>query len=304
MISWLRQHRYALRIALKRLALRPVSSVMNIFVISLALAVPFIGWSLLLSTQPLVQHIPVATELTVFLKENVGTDQRQAFEEALSSQYQPWVRTYHFISKEQALQHLKDNPSWDQALTVLEENPLPDAYVIELNQQIEAGPSSQELVQQLENEAVTEQVLLDIEWLEKLDTLLGFARQALFILSLGVLLIVAGTVFNTIRLQSLNHQEEIAVARLVGATESFVRRPFLYFGALIGFFASLIALFMGSIALNLFSQNFARIAASYHINLKIHLPESLSITLAIILVVIIAALAARWSVGRRTAYQL
>src|SRR5699024_5443307 len=118
-----------------------------------------------------------------------------------------------------------------------------------------------------------------IDWLHKLETLLEFSRQALLFLSLGVILIVIGTVFNTIRLQALNHQEEIAVARLVGATEDFVRRPFLYFGALIGFFASLLALLMGGLALGLFSDTFARIAASYHINLSLHMPDVLSIIL-------------------------
>lgn len=304
MISWLRQHRYALRVAIIRLATRPLSSLANIIVLALALAVPFIGWSLLLSTQPLAQHIPIATEMTLFLQAETTTQERQSLEEQLSQDFAPWIESFKFISRDQALEGLKGNPSWEQALSVLEENPLPDAYVLQLNAQSQAEDSINELVTALEASPVVEQVLLDIDWLQKLDTLLEFARQALFFLSLGVMLIVIGTVFNTIRLQALNHQEEIAVARLVGATEDFVRRPFLYFGALIGFFASLLALLMGGIALSFFSETFVRIANSYHINLSLHLPDILSIILALLLVVIIAALAARWSVSRRPAYQL
>lgn len=304
MSSWLRQHRYALRVAMVRLATRPFSSLANIFVLAIALAVPFIGWALLLSTQPLVQHIPVSTELTVFLQAQVEEVDRAALEEQFQEQFAPWVKGYHFIPKEEALAQLKNNPSWDQALSVLDDNPLPDAYVLEISQQEQPQEAILEVAQALGRLPAVEQVLLDIDWLQKLDTLLGLTEQALFLLSLGVLLIVVGTVFNTIRLQSLNHQEEIAVARMVGATESFVRRPFLYFGALTGLFASLLALLIGTLTLNSFSDTFARIAASYHINLQLHLPDVLSIILAFLLVVIIAALAARWSVGRRASYQL
>lgn len=304
MSSWLRQHRYALRVAMIRLARRPLSSLANIFVLAVALAVPFIGWALLLSTQPLVQHIPVSTELTVFLHAQSDLTERTTLEQQFEEQFAPWVQAYDFISRDDALERLKNNPSWDHALSVLDENPLPDAYVLEITQQEQPQSALLEFVQMLERQPAVEQVLLDIDWLQKLDTLLGLTRQALFLLSLGVLLIVVGTVFNTIRLQSLNHQEEIAVARIVGATESFVRRPFLYFGALTGFFASLLALAIGYVMLGSFSQTFARIAASYHINLQLSLPDTLSIILALVLVVIIAALAARWSVGRRSAYQL
>jgi len=302
MMSWLRQHRYAFRIALTRLAIRPLSSLANIFVIALALAVPFMSWALLISTQPLVHHIPVASEMTLFLQSGVDKQARQQLEVQLQSDF-PWIETYRFVSRDEALANLENNPSWAQALSVLDENPLPDAYVLKVAAD-ESEQTINQAIQQLEALPQIAEVLLDIEWLQQLDTLLGFGQQALLLLSLGVMLIVIGTVFNTIRLQSLSHQEEIAVARLVGATESFVRRPFLYFGALTGLLASLLALLMGRFALGFFSQTFTRVADSYHISLDLHLPDPISTALAILLVIIVAALAARWSVSRRPVYQL
>lgn len=305
MIRWLRQHRYALRVAAVRLATRPFSSLANILVLALALAVPFIVWSLLLSTQPLAQQIPIASEITLFLHADTTDNERHALEEQFTHTFSPWIEEFRFISRTQAWDNLKNDPSWAHALTVLDDNPLPDAYILELST---TGQHTQEdrteLLAALEAIPAVEQVLLDIEWLQKLDTLLDFARQVLFFLSVGVMLIVIGTIFNTIRLQALNHQEEIAVARLVGATEDFVRRPFLYFGALIGFLASLLALLMGTLALNLFSDALMRIATSYHINLRLHLPDAPSIILALLVVVMIAALAARWSVSRRSLFRL
>jgi|SRR5690625_292661 len=304
MMRWLRQHRYALRVALIRLGARPLSSIANIIVLALALAVPFIGWSLLLSTQPLAQHIPLATELTVFVQAQATPAERQQFDQLLQNDLGTWVADFEFISQEQALAGLKDNPSWAAALNVLEDNPLPDAYIIQLAGPDDAQEQLPQLITTLEAQPIVEQVLVDIEWLEKLDTLLSFAQQALFFLSLGVILIVIGTVFNTIRLQALNHQEEITVARLVGATEDFVRRPFLYFGALMGLAASLLALLMGGVALGFFATTFDRIASSYHIHLDVHTPDYLSLLLALLVVVIVAALAARWSVGKHHTYPL
>src|SRR5699024_7731065 len=169
MISWLRQHRYALRVAIIRLATRPFSSLSNIIVLALALAVPFMAWSLLSSTQPLAQHIPIATEMTLFLQADTSSEQQQALEDQLENEFDQWVEGFEFISREQALNNLKDNPSWDQALSVLEENPLPDAYVLQIYDQNQAKESISDLVSSLEAIPTVEQVLLDIDWLHKLE---------------------------------------------------------------------------------------------------------------------------------------
>src|SRR3546814_12982244 len=81
-------------------------------------------------------------------------------------------------------------------------------------------------------------VQLDSDWVRRLEAILRFVRIGLGLLATGVALVVLATVFNTVRMQALTQREEIGVARLVGATESFVRRPFLYLGALTGMVAS------------------------------------------------------------------
>src|SRR5690606_22489590 len=92
-------------------------------------------------------------------------------------------------------------------------------------------------------------VQLDSEWVRRLEAILGFVRLGLWLLALGVALVVLATVFNTVRMQALTQREEIGVARLVGATESFVRRPFLYLGALTGVISSLLAILLSIVAL-------------------------------------------------------
>jgi cell division transport system permease protein len=101
-------------------------------------------------------------------------------------------------------------------------------------------------------------------------------------------------------MQALAQREEIGVARLVGATESFVRRPFLYLGALTGIVASGIAVGLSAIALQPLNTALARLAASYGTQLALHLPDGVSLLLSTIVIAILAALAARWSVTRNT----
>jgi cell division transport system permease protein len=103
-------------------------------------------------------------------------------------------------------------------------------------------------------------------------------------------------------MQALSQREEIGVARLVGATESFVRRPFLYLGALTGVVASALAIALSALALYPLNAALARLASSYGGQFALRLPDSLSLFLSVIVVAILAALSARWSVTRNTRF--
>jgi cell division transport system permease protein len=145
-----------------------------------------------------------------------------------------------------------------------------------------------------------DRVQLDSEWVRRLEAILRFVRIGLGMLAVGVALVVLATVFNTVRMQALTQREEIGVARLVGATESFVRRPFLYLGALTGIVASLVAIGLSALALTPLNAALARLASSYGAQFTLELPDRLSLLLATIIVAILAALSARWSVTRNT----
>src|SRR5690606_7583242 len=112
------------------------------------------------------------------------------------------------------------------------------------------------------------------------------------LLALGVALVVLATVFNTVRMQALAQREEIAVARLVGATESFVRRPFLYLGALTGLLASFAAIALSALALKPLNNALAQLAQSYGAQLVLQLPDAKSLILATVVIVILGALSA------------
>lgn len=302
MSRWLRQHRYALFIAIRRLLAQPFSSLSNILVISLTLAIPIIAASVLVSAQPVLRQIPVSPELTLFVKPSNAAEKAHELARELQKTHSEQILTASVITRDQALKTLKSNPSWSDALAVLPSNPLPDAIVVTLRDVPGLAQQAPALAGQWREMELVESVQLDSEWVRRLEAILHFVRIGLGMLAAGVALVVLATVFNTVRMQALSQREEIGVARLVGATESFVRRPFLYLGALTGVVASALAIALSALALYPLNTALARLASSYGGQFALRLPDSLSLFLSVVVVAILAALSARWSVTRNTRF--
>lgn len=302
MTRWLRQHRYACLSALRRLWSQPFSSLSNILVISLTLAIPIIAASVLVSAQPVVKQIPVSPEVTLFLQPSAKPDKAADLARQLQEEHSQEVQTVRVVAREDAMKTLKANPAWADALSVLPGNPLPDAVVVTLHESPDLAKQASLLAEKWRKLEHVDVVQLDSEWVRRLEAILGFVRIGLWLLALGVALVVLATVFNTVRMQALTQREEIAVARLVGATESFVRRPFLYLGALTGVISSIAAIALSALALNPLNTALARLANSYGTQVVLRLPEALNLLLAVVVIAILAALSARWSVTRNTRF--
>src|SRR5699024_9442879 len=164
---------------------------------------------------------------------------------------------------------LKENPAWSDALAVLPDNPLPHAIVATLKESDRQASIAKHLAEQWQDLQAVDAVQLDSDWVRRLEAILGFLRIGLGLLAFGVALVVLATVFNTVRMQALTQREEIAVARLVGATESFVRRPFLYLGALTGAVSGLVAIGLAALALRPLNSALARLANTYGTQLTV-----------------------------------
>ncbi|MFT0544814.1 cell division protein FtsX [Allopusillimonas ginsengisoli] len=304
MKRWIRQHHYALRVAVRRLLSNPFSSLSNILVISLALTVPILAASVLVSAQPVVREIPVSPELTLFLSPTAPEEAAKALSKTLQGDYASEILAVRVVTRAQALTRLKSNPSWQQALSVLPDNPLPDAVVVTLrtSEGQELHRVADSLARQWRTLDHVDTVQLDSEWVRRLEAILRFTRLCLALLAVGVALVVLATVFNTVRMQALTQRDEIGVARLVGATESFVRRPFLYLGALTGFISSAVAIGLTLAALYPINAALLKLAASYSTQFVLQLPDFLSLLMSAVVVAILGALSARWSVTRNTRF--
>ncbi|MFV9474346.1 cell division protein FtsX [Advenella sp. RU8] len=300
MSTWLRHHLYAIRIAARRLLGTPFSSLTNIIVIALVLTLPLLASAILVSMEPLARNISVNPAISLFMKETTTIEQTRAVASQLQNEHSQSILTLEVIDKADALKSLKASETWSDALKVLPQNPLPHSIVITLSDEASATETAEQLAQAWSKRPEVDLLQFDSAWIQKLEAILYFIRIVLGLLAAGVALIVITTVFNTVRMQALVQRDEIAVARLVGATESFVRRPFLYFGAITGMTAGLLAVLLTTITLGFLNQAITLLSNSYGVPFSFTLPPVSWLVLTIALVMLVAATAARWSVTRHS----
>ena len=302
MKSLLRQHRYAFAVTLRRLISQPISSLTNLLVIALALSLPLLGASLLISVEPVARQVSVTPELTIFLKIDAPSSAAEQLAKRIRSEHDHQVSGVRVIPKDRALKELRENPAWEQALKVLPSNPLPDAVVVGFTPGEDLAARANELARAWRTWPNVDLVQLDSAWVQRLEALLRFGKVGLILLALSVMLVVLATVFNTVRMQALSQREEIGVARLVGATEGFVRRPFLYLGALTCTLAASIGIGIARFALVPLNDALASLARSYDAEFALTLPSLPILILAVLSVACLGALSARWSVERNTRF--
>lgn len=254
-MNWLREHRLALRSALGRLRAAPGSFVFNVLVIALALVLPLAGLTLLDNLRPVSHELSVEPEISVFLSTEATRERAQAVGDELQAAARSagLAVKLEFIPREKALDGLKARAGLNEVVTALGTNPLPDAYVVRLASRGDATASKrfEQLADSYRRLAAVETVQLDAAWVRRLAALMQLAEIALWLLAAALAGVVLAVVFNTIRLQVITQTEEIAVARLLGATDSFVSRPFYYMGGLLGLCAGVLALagVLGALAL-------------------------------------------------------
>ena len=269
MTSWFRQHGFALAHALVHLRKAPGSFLFNILVVAIALALPFTGVTLLDNVRPLSEQLSVDPEISLFMKQDAPREQSQALAAMLRGLVKERQVKIIFTPREQALDSLKTKSGLSDVLGTLGDNPLPDSYVVKLDAFSQTGADASAYIDALAEEMRAlpgvDTVQVDSAWVKRLAALLGVLRLALLLLAGTLGTVVIAVVFNTIRLQVMTQRDEISVSKLIGATDTFIHRPFYYTGALLGLCAGAVALGAVTLALrplNAAIADFARLYAS------------------------------------------
>ncbi|TDF83506.1 permease-like cell division protein FtsX [Pseudomonas sp. H9] len=235
--AWLESHRSSLLDSLRRLAKQPIGSFFTCLVMAVALSLPM-GLSLLLSNvERLGGSWQRAAQISLYLKLDANSRDGEALREQIKGL--PGVAEAEYVSREQALEEFQQQSGLGDALRELPENPLPGVVIVtpaEVDK-----PALEALRQRLAELPKVDVAQLDLVWVERLAAILKLGDRFVFgltVLLVSALLLVIG---NTIRLHIENRRTEIEVIKLVGGTDSYVRRPFLYMGALYGLGAGVLA---------------------------------------------------------------
>jgi cell division transport system permease protein len=230
MKTWLRHHARAFAAAFTRICRSPGASLLNVAVIGVALGLPLGGYVVLGSLEDFARAHTGAPQVSVFMALD-ATDKDTAHVRDRLGQH-PQVSKFIFVPRDQALRELRASTGLADVVDSLPHNPLPDAFVVDPK---EADASVLEALRdELRKWPRVAHVQLDSAWARRLEALLRVGRYVIFLAGAGLALGMIVITFNTIRLQILTQREEIEVCRLIGATDSFIRRPFLYYGALLG----------------------------------------------------------------------
>lgn len=257
---WLLRHAQTALGALGTVTRNPVSSWLTIGVIGIALALPAALNLLVQQGRLLAGDVEASRDFAVYLTPGTGLDRARALRDELRGR--PGVAEVRLITADEAAAELRREPGFAGALDALGDNPLPHTLVVRPDAAAEATAVAG-LAAGIRASAGVDAVRLDTDWLERLTAILAFVRRVVLVAGGLLALTVLFVVGNTIRLDIQNRAAEIEVAKLLGATDAFVRRPFLYLGFWYGLAGGLLALLLLGLTLLALSGPAGRLLALY-----------------------------------------
>ncbi|USD65392.1 permease-like cell division protein FtsX [Vibrio sp. SCSIO 43136] len=247
------------RRALFELTQRPLGSLLTLAVISVALTLPASLYLVGKNLSVVAQGMSASSQVNVFLQEDLA----EARIMVLKDQLESWdtIQTIDYVSSQQGLEDMSRHAGLEQALSMLEEFALPAVLVV--TPSVDKQPSLGELRNELQNIQEVTDVRMDQDWFERLSAIYRLATGlalALGVLMLGAVFLIVG---NTLRFNVLAHKEEIKVMKLIGATDSFILRPYLYTGVWFGGLSAVCAWIVTAVITILLNGAVEDLAISY-----------------------------------------
>lgn len=244
---------------LRRMFASPLAGFLNILVIGIALSLPAGMYVLLKNMQGMVAQLSGTPQISLFTSMDAKADDVDMLRKQLERH--PAIDRIEFVARARALEQLKQSTGLADVVGGLSQNPLPDAFIV--YPKSSTAQALDELRIELAKLPKVELAQLDSAWAYKLEALLKFGRMGVLILASLLSLALIAVTFNTIRLQILTQRDEIEVAKLIGATNGFIRRPFLYFGAAQGLLGGIMAYLIITISLLLLNHQLNALSQLY-----------------------------------------
>ncbi|ART80576.1 permease-like cell division protein FtsX [Oceanisphaera avium] len=274
----------------------PLSSLMTIAVLGVSLALPASFYVLLKNAESISAVWQSKAQISLYLQQDATEEQITKLQTQLAQSAD--IANVTYISAEQGLKDFQGAAGFSEALDLLADNPLPAVLILNLSETGRAPDAAELLLADMNAEPIVETARLDMAWLARLSGIVDLLRQVVVgmatLLLAGVLLVVS----NTLRLNILNSRYEIEVMKLVGATDRFIQRPFLYVGLWYGIIGGLLAWWLTLVMVFWLSHKVTSLADLYQSEfnlLGLNLEESL---LVILTGTLLSLLASGFSVHR------
>lgn len=295
MINYLHRHVEIAKEALSRLARNPISSLVSVIIIGIAITLPLLLFKITENIATVTGGWQSSDVITVYLVPSED-DSEKGVELAHDILRKPQVHDVRFLAANEVLEEFKGQSGFSELLDELESSPLPAMIYVFPESGLIDGDLS-DLVSAIDEMSGVDQVSFDQQWQNRLKSIIELFEFAILVLAglmaLGVVLIVS----NTVRLGILDRRDEIQIIDQIGGTASFVRRPFLYFGVFQGVFGALFALLLSTVILIMIASPVDQLAQLYNSQFKIQQLKGRTWIVVIFLSAILGWIAARLTAG-------
>lgn len=239
----------------------PFASLMTIGVLGLSLTLPASLYVVAKNAQEASSGWETSAEISLYIHQSVTAEELDRFKQRLYLQDN--IAEVVLVDADSALREFRETSGFGSAIDYLSENPLPDVLLVLPAAEHSSPERAAAILNQLQQEREVESASLDARWLERLEELTRLAQNTVMALGLLLCLAVILIVGNTIRLAILNRRDEIMIMKLVGATNSYIQRPFLYTGFWYGVTGGVIAWLSTSVLIWWLSRSVTRVAELY-----------------------------------------
>jgi cell division transport system permease protein len=235
--AYLLHHLKSLLFSLDKIYQAPTTTIMTVAVIGITLSLPGGFYLFLKNIDAISGDFRSSSQIGLYLDLDISEKQARALEKQIAKMEN--VTSTRFISRESSLEEFRQNSGFGKSIDTLSSNPLPHTIIVEPD---EADTFTvRNLLNSLQAMPEVEIAKLDTEWLERLYTIIEIAKRSVIIITILFAFAVLLIIGNTIRLDIQNRYQEIIVTKLIGATDAFIRRPFLYGGVWYGLLGGIIS---------------------------------------------------------------
>jgi len=253
--------------SLGQLWAHPFAALMTLAVLGITLALPTGLYILIENAQRASGAIEGTAQISVFLKKNISDASAKRFAKELETNTK--IERTEFISPDMALAEFKKYSGFGDAINALKTNPLPAVIIVTPKQSASSPEALAELLADIRKDKQVDLAQLDLEWVKRLSAFLNIAQRGVWILALLLGMGVILTIGNTIRLLVTTRRAEIEITKLVGGTNAFIRRPFLYSGLIQGFLGACCAWLLVQGSLLVLAEPVSELTRLYHSDLEI-----------------------------------